>query len=301
MSRKRTTVGQTEVFSKIPGSLSELLYDNDYKQFLKNLGLDANELRLNERLDDKKFMNDLIHGEGEFASIGGIMAFLDEEGITIEMLQQHHSEYKKYKDKPNYFKNKKFGKNGIYHLMFDIFNLVKMASHKKKKKTKKKRKSHKGGYPFWYDDVPKGMSRDQYKRLEESKPKNKSMKVWIGENKKNMKKYTKKKSQRGGILPLCLPCWAGPAIAATGLGGAGYMVSKSSSSKTINGRTVAKRKESYEIKKDGKKIKKVYEQKNNKIYLNGSELKPRPKTMKEATKRLNKRIKECVQSGFKKC
>ena len=23
-----------------------------------------------------------------------------------------------------------------------------------------------GGYPFWFDDVPKGMSRDQYKRLE---------------------------------------------------------------------------------------------------------------------------------------
>ena len=119
--------------------------------------------------------------------------------------------------------------------------------------------------------------------------------------KKNMKKYTKKKSQKGGFLPLCLPCWAGPALAATGLGGAGYMVSKSSSSRMVNGKTVSERKESYEIKKNGKKIKKVYEQKNNKIYLNGSELKPRPKTMKEATKRLNKRIKECVQSGFKKC
>ena len=28
----------------------------------------------------------------------------------------------------------------------------------------------KGGYPFWNDDVPKGMSRDQYKRLEKTKP-----------------------------------------------------------------------------------------------------------------------------------
>jgi hypothetical protein len=170
---------------------------------------------------------------------------------------------------------------------------------KKKKKKKKKKKSQEGGYPFWFDDVPKGMSRDQYKRLEGSKPKNKSMKVWIRENKKNMKKYTK--NQKGGFLPLCLPCWAGPALAATGLGGAGYMVSKSSSSKTVNGKTVSERKESYEIKKNGKKIKKVYEQKNNKIYLNGTELKPRPKTMKIATKRLNKRIKECVKSGFKKC
>ena len=173
--------------------------------------------------------------------------------------------------------------------------------HYDKKTKKKKKKSQEGGYPFWFDDVPKGMSRDQYKRLEGSKPKNKSMKVWIRENKKNMKKYTKKKSQKGGFLPLCLPCWAGPAIAATGLGGAGYMVSRSSSKKKINGKTVSKRKESYELEKNGEKIKKVYEQENNKIYLNGKELKPRPKTMKEATKRLNERIQKCVKSGFTKC
>jgi hypothetical protein len=85
------------------------------------------------------------------------------------------------------------------------------------------------------------------------------------------------------------------------LGGAAFAVSKSSSVRTKNGKTVSKRKESYEIKKNGKKIKKIYEQKNNKIYLNGTELKPRPKTMKEATKRLNKRIKECIKSGFTKC
>ena len=337
MSRRKSSfVGQTEMFSKIPGSLSDLLQDNDYKQFLKNLGLNPNDLRLNERLDDKKFMNDLIHGKGGFAPIGGILAFLEEEEITIEMLQQRNPEYRGYKDWSDYFKNNKF-EGGIYHLMWDIFNSIpKLASHNKtKKKTKrgnkrckecrckpckceeeihcyqinydkktkkKKKKSREGGYPFWFDDVPKGMSRDQYKRLEGTKPKNKSMEVWIRENKKNMKKYTKKrKSQKGGFLPLCLPCWAGPAIAATGLGGAGYMVSRSSSSKTINGKTVSERKESYEIKKDGKKIKKVYEQKNNKIYLNGKELKPRPKTMKEATKRLNKRIKECIKSGFTKC
>jgi hypothetical protein len=173
---------------------------------------------------------------------------------------------------------------------------------KKKKKKKKKKKTQEGGYPFWFDDVPKGMSRDQYKRLEGSKPKNKSMKVWIRENKNNMKKYTKKKSQKGGLLPLCVPCWAGPALAVTGLGSAGYMVSRSSSSsKTVNGKTVSERKEKYEIKKNGKKIKKIFKQLNNRIYLNGSEVKPRPKTMKEATKRLNKRIKECIKSGFKKC
>jgi len=120
----------------------------------------------------------------------------------------------------------------------------------------------------------------------------------INYDKKTKKKKKKKKSQKGGFCP---PCLIAPLITATGLGGAGYMVSKSSSSKTINGKTISERKESYEIKKNGKKIKKVYEQKNNKIYLNGKELKPRPKTMKEATNRLNKRIKECIQSGFKKC
>jgi len=175
------------------------------------------------------------------------------------------------------------------------------CSPKRRKRTKKrpKRVSQKGGYPFWFDKVPKGMSRDQYKRLEKSKPKNKSMKVWIRENK------SKRVSQKGGFLPIaalgCGPCLAGPALAVTGLGTAGYMVSKSSSTKTVNGKTVHTRKESYKLKKNGKQIKKVFLQKNNRIYLNKKELMPRPKTMKEATKRLNKKIKECVESGFKKC
>ena len=175
------------------------------------------------------------------------------------------------------------------------------CSPKRRKRTKKrpKRVSQKGGYPFWFDKVPQGMSRDQYKRLEKSKPKNKSMKVWIRENK------SKRVSQKGGFLPIaalgCGPCLAGPALAVTGLGTAGYMVSRSSSTKTVNGKTVHTRKESYKLKKNGKQIKKVFLQKNNRIYLNKNEIKPRPKTIKEATKRLNKKIKECVESGFKKC
>lgn len=118
----------------------------------------------------------------------------------------------------------------------------------------------------------------------------------------HMKTKRRKKTQKGGILPaLCIPCWAGPALAATGMGTAGYMVSRSSSSKTVNGKQISKRKETYTIKKNNKQIKKIYEQKNNRIYLNGTELKPRPKNMKEATKRLNQRMKDCVKSGFKKC
>jgi hypothetical protein len=167
----------------------------------------------------------------------------------------------------------------------------------------------KGGYPFWHDDVPKDMSRVQYKRLEKTKPKNKSMKVWIRENKKSIKKrytkkrYTKKRNgknniQKGGFCP---PCLIGPLMTATGLGTAGYMVSKSSSSSNINGKRIFKRKESYSMKKNGKPIKKVYEQNNNQIYLNGKEIKPRSKSVDRATKRLNKKIKECLKSGFKKC
>ena len=124
---------------------------------------------------------------------------------------------------------------------------------------------------------------------------------------KRIKKKTHRrtKSQKGGFLPIaalgCGPCLAGPALAATGLGTAGYMISRSSSSKTVNGKTISERKETYEIRKNGKKIKKEFQQKNNRIYLNKKELKPRPKTISEATKRLNRKIKECIKSGFKKC
>jgi len=62
-------------------------------------------------------------------------------------------------------------------------------------KRNSKLRVHRGGYPFWFDDVPKGMSRNQYMKLSKSKPKKKSMKIWIRENKKNMKKYTKKKKR----------------------------------------------------------------------------------------------------------
>ena len=61
-----------------------------------------------------------------------------------------------------------------------------------KYRSSNRRKFQRGGYPAWFDDVPKGMSRNQYMKLSKSKPKNKSMKVWIRKNKKNMKKYTKR-------------------------------------------------------------------------------------------------------------
>ena len=121
------------------------------------------------------------------------------------------------------------------------------------------------------------------------------------------RRKTKRVSQKGGFLPVaaaalgCGPCLAGPALGVAGLGTASYMVSRSSSSKVVNGKTRMKRKEVYKLKKKGENIKKVFEQKNNRIYLNDDEILPRPKSLKEATKRLNKKIKECVKSGFKKC
>ena len=190
----------------------------------------------------------------------------------------------------------------------------------------------KGGYPFWFDDVPTDMSRAQYKRLSQSKPKNKSMKVWIKENKKNMKKYTKKikkKSsgtknirkykkkrtrtrgvtrsrkrlihsrrmvQKGGY---CAPCLMGPVAGALGVGTAGYLVSLRSSTSIVNGKKSMKRKEVYEMNKNGKKVRKTFIQDGLNLKLAGKKVKA--KTMKKSIKRFNNAVKRCIKSGFKKC
>ena len=134
-------------------------------------------------------------------------------------------------------------------------------------------------------------------------------KITCGKTRKRKNAHKRKKSkrvsQKGGFLPIaalgCAPCLAGPALGVAGLGTAGYMVSRSSSSKIVNGKAQLKRKESYSLKKKGKKMKKVFTQKNNRIYLNDKEILPRPKSLKAATKKLNQKIKECLKSGFKKC
>ena len=119
------------------------------------------------------------------------------------------------------------------------------------------------------------------------------------------RRKTKRVSQKGGFLPIaalgCGPCLAAPALGVASLGTAGYMVSRSSSAKIVNGKAQMTRKEVYKLKKNRKQIKKVFEQKNNRIYLNRKEILPRSKNINQATKRLNQKIKECVESGFKKC
>lgn len=101
-----------------------------------------------------------------------------------------------------------------------------------------------GGYPQWFDNVPKDMSRKKYLRLKKSKPKNKSMKVWIKENTKRRKRTRKRKVQKGGFVP-CLPCLAAPvAFASAAIGGAGFMMKSSSSSiksSSINGKNKSKK------------------------------------------------------------
>ena len=112
------------------------------------------------------------------------------------------------------------------------------------------------------------------------------------------KKSKRRTTQRGGFCP---PCLIAPLITATGLGGAAFAVSKSSSVRTKNGKTFHTRRETYKMKQGDKTIKKVFKQDNNKIYLNNKELMPRSKSASDATKKLNKKMKTCIKSGFKKC
>ena len=177
-------------------------------------------------------------------------------------------------------------------------------SFKKRKSVKRRKTTQRGGYPFWFDDVPKGMSRAQYMKLSKSKPKNKSMKVWIKENKKKKTKAIKKskrsirrkRTQKGGYCP---PCLIPPVVSAMGLGTAGYLASRSSSEKIVNGKKSVKRKEIYKIKKNDKKLKKIFIQNGLNLKLAGKKVKAR--TMREATKKFNEAINKCIQSGFRKC
>ena len=151
--------------------------------------------------------------------------------------------------------------------------------------------SQKASYPQWFNNVPKRMSHKRYLKLKKEKT--------VRKKEKTVRKK-KKTIQHGGILP-CLPCVAGPAVTALGLSTAGYMVTRSSSSSTINGKKTIKRREEYKIKKNGKWIKKVFVQKGNKIYLNGKLIKKKIRSINHASKILDKKIRECIKSGFKRC
>ena len=157
----------------------------------------------------------------------------------------------------------------------------------------------KGGYPFWNDDVPKGMSRDQYKRLEKTKPKNKSMKVWIRENKKSIKKrYTKKrknkksqkKTQKGGFCPACF--FAPAAFAGAAIGGAAtFMKSTRSSSQysNINGKKRSSQEDILKENINGIKTEMDISRKGRIITVNGKKIKKRDV---KSAKLLYKKLRE---------
>ena len=106
----------------------------------------------------------------------------------------------------------------------------------------------------------------------------------------------RRRVQRGGY---CAPCLMGPIAGALGIGTAGYLVSRSSSTSIVNGKRFVKRKEVYEMNKNGKKVKKTFIQDGLNLILAGK--KSKVKTMKKSIKKFNNAVKMCIKSGFKKC
>ena len=159
-----------------------------------------------------------------------------------------------------------------------------------------------GGYPQWFDDVPKGMSRKKYLRLKKTKPKNKSMKLWIKENKKVKRTRKRKVSQKGGFVP-CLTC-LGPVAAFAGgaLGGASFVMESSrskSSSSNINGRKSVKRQGKYKINNNGKIKVRKFKQMNKQVY-DGKKMSEYD-SLNEANEAYNDLIKKCKSKGFQTC
>ena len=239
--------------------------------------------------------------KGVHLTIKRVADYLDDQGILVEMIHPRGE----YRDKTWEEVLKSYNPDELLDLPIKIFDLqyipsrdeTMKASKKYKKTNKKKRKrnqkeSQKGGYPQWFDLVPKGMSRKKYLRLKKTKPKNKSMKVWIKENNQNIKK-----SQKGGFTP-CIPC-LGPIFAGAGLSATGYMMSSSSSSSNINGKRSVKRKEKYQITKNGKTHKREFKQMNKRVY-DGKKM-SEYNNLKQANEAYNSLINKCKSKGFQKC
>lgn len=285
-----------------------------WNRFLKNT-LFGREQTTNE------FMKSGKHGEykkrlitkwedkdaprGTHLTIKDVADYLEEQGVSVEMV--HPSD--EYQGRTWEEVLKKYNHKELLDLHRKIFDLQYISSdnetvkaskkYKKtriKKKKNKKKKTQKGGYPQWFDDVPKGMSRKKYLRLKKSKPKNKSMKLWIKENKK-VKITRKRKVQKGGFP--CLTCLSPIFATAAGLGTTGIMMSSSSSSININGRKSVKRQEKYQITKNGKTHKREFKQMNKRVY-DGKKMSEYD-NLKEANEAYNDLIKKCKSKGFQKC
>jgi len=129
--------------------------------------------------------------------------------------------------------------------------------------------------------------------------------------KRRRKRKRKTGVQYGGILPVaaavCAPCVASAAASSASMLGAGvtaglgsvYMVKKSISSEKSKGKTILSRREEYKIKKGKKWKKKTFVQKGRVLTLSGKKIKCR--SVKEARKKFNKAIDNCIKIGFDKC
>lgn len=107
----------------------------------------------------------------------------------------------------------------------------------------------------------------------------------------------KKKSQKGGFP--CLTCLSPIFATAAGLGTSGIMMSSSSSSSNVNGRKSVKRKEKYQITKNGKTHKREFKQMNKRVY-DGKKMSEYD-NLNEANEAYNSLIKKCKSKGFQKC
>ena len=77
------------------------------------------------------------------------------------------------------------------------------------------------------------------------------------------------------------------------------MMTSSSSSSNINGKRSVKRKEKYQITKNGKTHKREFKQMNKRVY-DGKKM-SEYNNLKEANEAYNSLIKKCKSKGFKKC
>lgn len=146
----------------------------------------------------------------------------------------------------------------------------------------------------------KGIPYKVYNSLYTARVKNSQKKPKTKRNNKRKKrKHTrkKKKSQKGGFTP-CIPC-LGPIFAGAGLSATGYMMSSSSSSSNINGKRSVKRKEKYQITKNGKTHKREFKQMNKRVY-DGKKMSEYD-NLKQANEAYNSLIKKCKSKGFQKC
>lgn len=117
------------------------------------------------------------------------------------------------------------------------------------------------------------------------------------ENTRRRRKTRRRKvSQSGGFCP---PCFIAPLAGAVGLSATGIMISSSSSSSNINGKRSVKRKEKYQITKNGKTHKREFKQINKRVY-DGKKMSEYD-NINQAIKAYDDLIKKCKAKGFQKC